>query len=225
MTSPNSSIDAHAAIEVPVQMVHGKAYLKNAKGGLDPLEAVPARRRLEDETVRKVLGYAKPLGEEIARFREHTFDDVDAFVALLDQEYGVSRGGEKGNITLTSYDGCLRVKVSVADRIVFGPELKAAKSLIDNCLNRWSAESGAQLRTIVNRAFDVDKEGKLNHGALLSLLSLSFEGEEQDDEWDRGMQAIRDSIRVIGSKRYVTLHRRESVNAGWTQISIDIASA
>jgi len=71
----------------------------------------------------------------------------------------------------------------------------------------------------------VDKEGKLNHGALLSLLSLSFEGEEQDDEWDRGMQAIRDSIRVIGSKRYVTLHRRESVNAGWTQISIDIASA
>jgi hypothetical protein len=156
----------------------------------------------------------------VARFRRHTFDDIDGFVALMDQHYG-ARGGTKGNLTLTTYDGLLKVQVAVADLIVFGAELQTAKSLVDECLQEWSAKSGKELRTVVQRAFDVEKEGLINRGRLLALLGYEIE----DERWLRAMDAIRDSIKVIGSKRYVNVYRRADAKAPWTRVSIDVAAS
>lgn len=201
--------------------VGGKLYMKGAKGELVPVEAVKAQDKLMDETVRKIIGYARPLSEEVARFKQHCFDDVDSFVLLLAQEYGASAGGRKGNITLTTYDGLFKVQVQVADHISFGPELQTAKTLVDECLSEWSADAHADLRAVVNRAFNVDKEGKVNRAELLSLLRLEI----TDERWQRAMKAIRDSMRIIGSKRYVRFYRRETVDGKWQTVPIDIAAA
>src|SRR3546814_9855969 len=91
-------------------------------------------------------------------FKGHTFEDVNGLQALIAQEYGVTVGGLKGNITLTSFDGCEKVQVQVADLIEFGPELQAAKALVDECLSEWSADSRVELRALVSRVFNVDKE-------------------------------------------------------------------
>ena len=39
------------------------------------------------------------------------------------------------------------------------------------------------------------------------------------------MDAVRDSIRVIGSKSYVRFFEREAPDAAWRPITIDLASA
>jgi len=207
--------------EPGVVVMGGKRYMPDATGALIPYENVKELHRLEDQVVRKVLGYAVPLSEEIARFRGHTFDDVDAFVAIAREKYEAGRGGKKGNITLTSYDGLMKVQVQVADLITFGAELQVAKGLVDECLRDWSSDSRPELRAIVDRAFNVEKEGLVNRADLLSLLRLEIE----DGRWQRAMQAIRDSIKPTGTKRYVRMYRRATADAAWEPVSIDAAAA
>jgi hypothetical protein len=38
------------------------------------------------------------------------------------------------------------------------------------------------------------------------------------------MKAIKDGIRVVGSKRYVRLYRRGAADAPWQAITIDVAA-
>ncbi|ALJ14238.1 DUF3164 family protein [Sphingopyxis macrogoltabida] len=199
--------------------VGGKPYLRDAKGNLVPVETVKATDLLMDETVRKITGFARELSAQMARFKGHTFEDVNSLQALFRQEYDAPLGGAKGNITLTTFDGLQRVQVQVADLIAFGPELQAAKALIDECLVDWSADSHAALRALVSRVFSVEKEGHINRAELFMLMRFEID----DERWVRAMKAIRDSIRVIGSKAYVRFYERGAADEPWQTISIDLA--
>ena len=200
--------------------IDGALYWTNTDGGLIPDATVKSSDKLQDELVRKIVGDALPLSAEVARFRQRSFDDVDAFVALLEQEYQSRRGGAKGNLTFVSYDGTLKVVVQVSETIVFGPELQVAKGIVDECLREWSADSRTEIQAIINRAFDVDSQGRINRNELFSLLRLEI----TDPRWVKAMQAIRDSIRVVGSKRYIRLYQRRNGQAGWEPITIDVSS-
>lgn len=203
------------------QMIGGKPYMADAKGALVPVDLIRAEDLLEDETVRKIVGYAQALSDQISRFKAHTFDDLGSFEAILAQEYGSSKGGAKGNKTLMSHDGLMKVQVAVADRIDFGPQLQIAKDLIDECLNEWAAEARDEIRTIVTRAFNTDKEGQINRSEIFMLLRLDI----TDPRWRRAMDAIRSAMRVVGSKTYVRCYQRSSVEAVWEPITIDLAKA
>lgn len=204
-----------------IVVINGKSYMPNAKGGFDAVELVKAQHKLEDETVRKIIGYADELSAQVGRFKQHTFNDLGAFEALLAQEYGVTKGGAKGNKTFMTYDGLMKVTVQVADRIDFGPELQLAKALIDECLNEWSADSTPEIRTVVTRAFNTEREGQINRAEVFMLLQLDIE----DGRWQRAMAAIRDAIRVVGSKIYVRCYQRPRPDAEWQNITIDLAKA
>ncbi|MEE3215517.1 MAG: DUF3164 family protein, partial [Pseudomonadota bacterium] len=153
---------------------------------------------------------AMPQGEEFPSFREFWLVQPEAdanrmtVLALLDQEHGVKMGGAKGNVTLTTFDGTQKVQLAIADQITFGPELQSAKKLVDECLVEWSTDSRPELQAIVQRAFNTDKEGLVNRAELFGLLRLEI----ADDRWQRAMKAIKESIRVEGTKEYVRFYQR-----------------
>lgn len=209
------------ATEDGVLDVNGKPYMTDTKGSLVPLDLVKPTDKLQDELVRKVMGYARDLSAQISRFRGHTFEDIGSLDALLAQEYGATLGGRKGNKTLLSFDGTMKIEVKVADFIDFGPELQIAKALIDECLNEWSAESRPEIRAIVTRAFNTDKAGCINKTEIFMLLRLDI----ADERWRRAMDAIREAMRVIGSKTYLRFYERASVDAPWQPVTIDLARA
>lgn len=201
--------------------VSGRDYMPDAKGNLVPVETIRAEDRLEDETVRKIIGYAQALSDQIGRFKGHTFDDLSSFEALLAQEYGATRGGAKGNKTFMSFDGLLKVQVQVADHIDFGPQLQIAKGLVDECLNEWSAEARPEIRAIVTRAFNTDRSGQINRSEIFMLLRLEIE----DARWQEAMRALRAAMRIVGSKTYVRCYRREAPDGPWQAVTIDLAKA
>jgi hypothetical protein len=204
-----------------VEEINGKRYMRDAGGRLVPEELVKAEHKLEDDTVRKIIDYAEDLSARISRFRGHTFDDVASFVELLAEKYGGKRGGAKGNTTLTSYDGCLRVVVQVQDQLSFGPELQVAKELVDECISQWSDGAEPELCALVQHAFQVDKEGRINRAALFQLRRLVIEREP----WPQAMAALSDAIHVIGSREYVRFYRRADPRGRWEPITIDLAAA
>ena len=195
--------------------------MRDAKAAVIPIENVRAADKLEDEIVRKVIGFARDLSAQIARFKGHTFADLNGFQSLLEQEYGARAGGAKGNVTFQSYDGLFQVRVQIADQISFGPALQEAKKLIDACLIEWGAESRPEIRALVNRVFSVEKEGQINRAELFGLLRLEI----TDERWLRAMEAIRDSIRVTGTKSYVRFYERATPDGPWRAITIDLAAA
>lgn len=199
----------------------GAKYMTDAEGRLTPLDFVKPQDKLMDEMVRKIVAYGQDLSEQVSRYKEHCFEDVAGFLAVLEQEYGQTRGGKKGNMTFTSYDGCLKVTVQVADNIEFGPELQIAKELLDECLTEWSSDARPELQAIVTRAFNTDKPGQVNRSEIFMLLRLDIE----DERWRRAMQAIRDAMRVVGSKAYVRCYQRPTPDAAWQAITIDMARA
>lgn len=206
-----------------ITVVNGRDHMADAKGRLVPLETIKPADKLQDEMVRKIIGHACDLSAQVARFKVHTFDDIGAFEALLAQDYGSKVGGAKGNKTLMSFAGLMKVQVQVQvqDYIDFGPQLQIAKALIDDCLNEWAASAGAELRAVVTRAFNTEKAGQINRSEIFMLLRLDI----ADERWKRAMEAIRDAMRVVGSKTYVRCYQRRSVEDGWQPVSIDLAKA
>ncbi|SFJ32950.1 DUF3164 family protein, partial [Albimonas pacifica] len=71
------------------------------------------------------------------------------------------------------------------------------------------------------RAFNTDKAGQINRAEIFMLLRLDI----QDERWLSAMVAIRDAMRVVGSKTYVRCYRRESREGAWQPVTIDLAKA
>lgn len=196
-------------------------YMQDAKGRLVPEGLVKPTDLLEDQLVRKLMGHAAELSAQIARFKGHTFDDVGAFLDILAEKHSARRGGQKGNMTFTSFDGCLKVQVAVAEAMTFGAELQVAKALIDECIAEWAAGANDQIRVLVQHAFQTDKEGQVSREAIFALRRVNI----ADDRWKRAMDAIGESIRIVGSKTYVRFYRRARPVDRWEPVTIDLASA
>ena len=204
-----------------VTIVNGKSYMADAKGSLVPVEAIKPADRLEDEVVRKIMLFASSLSDQISRFRGHTMTDLGEFDALLQQEYNATKGGPKGNRTYQTFDGLKKVTIQIADFVDFGPQLQVAKRLLDECLMEWAADSRPEIRAVITRAFNTDKEGKVNRSEIFMLLRLDIE----DPRWQDAMRAIREAMRITGSKEYVRFYERASITDGWRAVTIDMAKA
>ena len=204
--------------------VHGSFYVRNAKGNLVPIETVKAEDIERDKLVRELAAEAEAVSKALADFKTKAFATVNLFLELVGEKYGAKArpGGDKGNVTLATYDGLIRLQVQVADLIRFeDAALGACKDLVMECVAEWVEGSKAELRVIVMNAFRQDKAGNLNRGALLGLLSYDI----KDPRWIRAMDALRDSITVDGSKAYVRFHKRGAADGPWRAISLDVATA
>lgn len=194
-------------------------YMKDAQGRLVPRENVKPQYLLEDELVRSLHEKAAVIREDMAAFKRSGFNDVAALQDLLNEKYQAKVGGPKGNITLSTYDGSLRVSVCMGESISFGPELQVAKSLLDELFQQWTDGANADLKIIVMEAFDVGKEGKISTTKVLGLRRYNV----SDPTWKRAMDAIADSIRVDSTKSYLRLHVRETPDKAWEILPLDLA--
>lgn len=201
--------------------IDGVEHILGPDGAKLPVSTVKPQHLLEDNLVRSEVAWAIALSEQISRFLAHFHGNLGAFEELLAEQYGTTVGGKKGNKTLSTYDGMFRISVQVADHFSFGPELQIAKTLVDECLTEWTSTAGDELKAIVTRAFNVDKEGQINRAALFQLLRLEI----NDERWLQAMRAIRDAMKITGTKTYVRFYRRDTPDGRELPITIDLAKA
>ncbi len=193
-------------------------YRQDAKGNLVPLANIKEIDLLRDELVMEIVGKAQTVQQQMAAFKADSMADIAAFVQLSADRYDVAVGGKKGNVTLHSFDGAYRVNLSMQDTLVFDEGLLAAKALIDECINEWTEGSRSELKTLINAAFQVDKEGNISTARVLGLRRLKI----KDEKWQRAMEALSDSLQVHTSKQFVRVYKRD--DAGEYQlVSLDIA--
>ena len=96
-----------------------EGYMRNAQGHLVPLELVKPIDQERDRLVRELVALAKDLNARLVAGKSKMFGDVAAFVELSAEQYGVKRGGTKGNITLPTYDGAFKLQIATAENVTF----------------------------------------------------------------------------------------------------------
>jgi len=194
-------------------------YMEDAKGRLIPTAKVKEVDKLRDELTRNIVATAKGVQTAMRDFRANTLGDIQAFADLSAEKYGARRGGLKGNLSLLSFDGRYKVQVQISEHLAFDERLQAAKALIDECLTEWTQGSPDEIKAIINQAFAVDKEGRVNTGAILGLRRLDI----QDPRWREAMEAIADSLRVVGSKKLLRVYERQD-DGSYAPIALDLAA-
>ena len=195
-------------------------YMKDASGRLVPAEMVKDVDKLRDQTVRELVLSALDVSAMLKRFKDIAFADVAAFVQLSAAEYDVKVGGDKGNMTLFSFDGRYKVIRQVQETLRFDERLQAAKALIDECITEWATNARPEIKVLVNDAFQVNKEGAVQTDRVLSLRRLDI----KDEKWLRAMDAISESLQVIGSRSYIRIYERVGETDRYQAIPLDLAS-
>ncbi|HTD05874.1 DUF3164 family protein [Undibacterium sp.] len=201
------------------QITIPEGYMQNAQGHLVPTELVKPIDQMRHNLVLELVLGAKAVRDQLADFKDQVFKDFSAFVTLSAEQYDVALGGKKGNVTLFSYDGKYKVQLAISENIVFDERLQAAKALIDECISEWSVGSDPKIQVLVQDAFKTDKEGNINTGRVLGLRRLDI----KDDKWKRAMDAIGESLQVVGSKQYIRFYERVGEDK-YMPISLDIAA-
>lgn len=197
-----------------------EGYRKDARGALIPEASIKEIDKVRDELVLEIVRKAVATNQVMKDFKNEVFGDIAAFVELSAAQYGANLGGKKGNVTLYSFDGEYKVQRAIAESLQFDERIQAAKALIDACLQDWTEGSRPELKTIIDRAFDVDKEGNLNSNKILALRRVDI----QDPRWKCAMDAISDSVQVVGSKSYIRVYKRVGETDKYEPISLDLAS-
>lgn len=195
-----------------------EGYMMNAKGHLVPIAQINELEVMEDGLAREIALAWTRLSADIAELKASAMADIQALVDISAEKYGAKLGGAKGNVTLYAFDGSIKVQRKMADDITFDIRLQAAKTLIDECLHEWTEGSPGEVRSIIDSAFAVDKEGKISTGRVLGLRRIK----STNEKWLRAMEAISDSVRVVSSKTYIHVFRR-GAGSEYLPVRLDVA--
>ncbi len=196
-----------------------EGYMKDGQGRLVPDSMVKPVDKARDEIVMEIVEEALKVAGSVSSFKHKALGDIAAFVELSAEEHGVKMGGEKGNVTLRSFDGEYKIIRAIDEYMSFDEQLQVAKVLIDECIHEWSAGSRSEIKVLINSAFQVDKEGRINTNRILSLRKLNIE----DPKWLNAMKIIGESLQVDGSKTYIRIYKR-GADGKYEHISLDVAS-
>ncbi|HFS8942381.1 TPA: DUF3164 family protein [Enterobacter roggenkampii] len=195
-----------------------EGYRVNAQGHLIPESQVKPLDLLRDEVVLKVVAAASEQHQALAAFKLESMSQIADFIDLSAAEYGVEFGGTKGNVTLVSFDGRFKLTRAVGEHRVFDERIQAAKKLIDTCISEWSGGADAKIMALVDHAFRVNKQGKIDINQVLGLRQLNID----DVKWNEAMDAVADAIQVTGSSQYLRIYERQG-DGSYKQIPLDLA--
>lgn len=195
-------------------------YWRDANDSLVPLSKIKEIDKDRTRVVEQLCHAAKDQSAKLMAFKTTAMQEVNDFIARSLAQYDVAAGGKKGNVTLISFDGKHKIVRQMQETITFDERLQAAKALIDQCIQGWSKGSNANIKALVNNAFQVDQQGKISTGRVLGLRSIEID----DEKWLRAMQAIADSMRVASTKPYIRFYERDDASGEYFPISLDVAA-
>lgn len=200
-----------------------KGLWVNKRGESVHPDLIRPDEKLKDELVEKLIGAAKELSALINKFKKDAFGETNDYFEMLLQNYNLDakKNSKKGNITLEGFSGTTKIQISNADSITFDEKLQIAKLKIDECLHELTEGSSPEIKTLITKAFEVDKKGDVNAKKILALKSYEI----SHSKWREAMAIIDESIEIVGSKAYIRFYERECVDKPYKMIQLDMAGA
>lgn len=192
-------------------------FLLNHRGFQTPVAEIKPQDLIKNDLVLKLVKEAKAQSKAHDDFKRLVFSEVNDLIALVANEYDVTIGGAKGNVSLTSFDQKLRIQVGIADQISFGAEIDIAKQLITEVIEEELADTSSFIAQLMRDAFEADKQGQYNKNRILAL--RKYRDANKTDKWGLAMKALDEAIIASNSKTYITFQER-NIQGAWVQIPL-----
>jgi hypothetical protein len=194
-------------------------YWEDGNGALIPADKVKPVDKARDKAVRKLIKAARDLEVTLGQFKLLAMGEVEDFVTASAAEHGVTWGGKKGNISLTSFDARFKVERAMQDQLMFDERLQVAKQIIDELVHVWSKGANKNIQVLVQQAFQVDKAGNISTSRVLGLRSLKIE----DEQWQKAMNLISDACKAVSTTAYIRFYERDE-NGKYQPIALSLAA-
>jgi hypothetical protein len=195
-----------------------RGWCLNKQGDYVHPDLIKVDDKLKDEMVDKIVKQAIELSETIAKFKADGFVNVEGYFEQIQKEYGIEKPKTKGNLTLENFAGDKKIQIAVANNIKFDEKLKVAKVLLDEYLDEVTKDSNADVKTLITKAFEVDKEGDVNPRMILSLRSYNI----THPKWKKAMDVISESIKIDSKKSYIRFYNKNE-DGKYKLVPLDIA--
>lgn len=174
----------------------------DAQGRAIPVSVIKSEMLKQDTVVNNTLDRVLRLQKRIIADKTKLYAEIQSYLEFVAKKSGMEW---KGNAGFTSFDGKYKIDIRFKERIDFGLELQLAKQKIDECIKAWTTDSNANLRAIINKAFQVDKKGEIAKFRILALRKYNI----KDPIWKEAMELIDKAIMVVSTKQYVSFYERD----------------
>ncbi len=198
--------------------IDGITYYRKADGSLVPEDQIKDLDKLRDQMVMGIADKVLSLKQEMIRTKAGVVEDIEAFMETASEQYGVNYGGEKGNLTFTSFDGNVQIKYYSNDYLTFNEGIYVAKQLIDEFLEDITKDSSKSIKQIVNNAFNL-KQGRMDVKAILKLRDIN----ETDPRWVKAMGIIDESRQYVTGNKALRLYIRNRGTDKMEYIPLDFS--
>lgn len=189
----------------PRVMVDGKLYWRNTAGHLVPAELVAEIDAFRNDTVMEIAQEIEEESRRLSAKKAKWMSDVLTFIQLSGEKYGVEVGGQKGNTTISSYDGAYRVQIAVQTRVVFDERLRLAQQLLEEYFQELTNDIPPEIRVFVQEGFAMDAEGQIRASGVLALQKYAINA----PKWRRAMELIMLAIDRQTSGTYLRVSKRD----------------
>lgn len=179
-----------------------------------------ARELLASDMAEAMVSEAVETQATLRTIKERWFADVDAFIQLILEEYGVRLSGARGGNTFENHDLTRKVQISVADQKTVNQAIIPAQALVNEILDDLTGQSDPNLRLIVNAAFSRHPaSGRISIERILGLKNLKL----NHPRWPSAEQALSDAVETIGSRMYLRFYHRETSQKPWQQVELNFS--
>lgn len=155
-----------------------------------------------------------------------SFNDAFDRIETLNQPRNTMRvqSGKKPSLTLYLLDRSVSLTRRRTDTVKFQEDaLLAAKLLVDECVERWSADGGDEgrneMRQLAELSFTKNAQGEYSRSGMVRLRRM----ESADPKWREAMDKIEEAEIVDGVSSYLLVSVRD-VDGKYHPLPLDIAS-
>ncbi|MGR3760919.1 DUF3164 family protein [Roseobacteraceae bacterium NS-SX3] len=196
-----------------------KTLIRRHDGTYVCYEHAEPRQQLAHDLVSTYFPEAEAENERLVSLKKRALREMIAYRDMMLEDYGIKVGGSEGGFSLKSLCGTRKVEMSVAKHVSFGPELVAAKELLDEFLNQELEGSSDVIREIVTSAFKLNAKGRLDTSGILGLKKHRFD----NPTWTRAMDAIEDAVCRDSSTTYLRFYEVCPERKTETLVPLDLA--
>lgn len=182
-----------------------------------PFAYVKPYDRMRDRQVNRVFCEAIKLRGAIEKF---VADSISAVGKVTDLR---EKASERGNISVTSFDGRRRVSIRQQYHIVFDARVAHARDLMLGYINgvvaKVSGDDAVAIKALIDEAFKATPNGILSAGRVLALIKMNI----NNADWREAVNILKDSLTPVAGKRYLVVEFKTDHNSDWESIRLDIS--
>jgi hypothetical protein len=181
-------------------------------------EARKSYETLRESTVTSLIGRAGELHTQLMAFKALAFGEMNALYDML-QDYSRRHRDSKGNFTLTSADGTMKIRFSRQEYGSFDERAQQAEAHIIDFVNRQFSDSDSTRKLIMSLM--ERRKGALDVKLVQKLYAM--EDDFQDEAWQTGLKLLRESWQPTDTRDYMTFHV-QGKNKQWQAIDLNFSS-